>query len=71
MGFFNKMGSSFRASYIELTQKVSWPTSKELANSAIVVMIASFIIALVVWLIDLSFENILKFIYNSIRHMLY
>lgn len=71
MGFFNRMGSSFRASYIELTQKVSWPTLSELANSSVVVMIASFIIAIVVWLIDLSFENILELVYSGIRHIIY
>lgn len=64
------MGASFRASYIELTQKVSWPTSKELANSAVVVMIASFIIALVVWVIDLAFENVLTYVYKYIRHLI-
>lgn len=70
MGFFKSMGASFKASYMELTQKVSWPTSKELANSAVVVMIASFIIALVVWVIDLSFEYALTFIYRYIRHFI-
>lgn len=70
MGFFKSMGASFRASYIELTQKVSWPTSKELANSAVVVMIASFIIALVVWVIDLAFENVLTYVYKYIRHLI-
>lgn len=70
MGFFKSMGASFKASYIELTQKVSWPTSKELANSAVVVMIASFIIALVVWLVDLAFEQSLEGVYLAIKRFL-
>jgi preprotein translocase subunit SecE len=40
----------------ELVHKVTWPTWKELQGSAIVVMIASLIIALMVWGIDMLFE---------------
>ena len=43
--------------YTELVQKVSWPTWKELQSSAVVVSIASLIIALVVYLMDKSFET--------------
>ena len=53
-----------KESYSELVQKVSWPTSKELTNSAVVVLVASIIIALVVWAMDLSFEVIMKNIYK-------
>lgn len=50
--------------YDELKNKVSWPTWKELQGSAIVVSIASLIIALVVFLMDISFETILKQFYK-------
>ncbi|MCF8297289.1 MAG: preprotein translocase subunit SecE [Saprospiraceae bacterium] len=53
-----------KESYDELMHKVSWPTWKELQNSAIVVSIASLIIALVVFLMDISFKNILKAFYE-------
>ena len=61
-----KIANYIRESYNELVYKVSWPTPKELSNSAMVVLIASLIIALVVWLIDFGFENIMKFIYKLI-----
>jgi preprotein translocase subunit SecE len=48
----------------ELFHKVTWPTWKELQSSALVVMVASFIIALVVFIMDISFENVMKFIYG-------
>lgn len=48
----------------EMKNKVNWPTWKELQSSSIVVSIASLIIALIVLLMDLSFENILKLWYN-------
>lgn len=50
--------------YDELMHKVTWPTWKELVSSASVVMVASFIIALVIFVMDISFENIMKFIYG-------
>ena len=50
--------------YNELIQKVSWPTWKELQSSAIVVSIASLIIALVVYLMDKSLETLLEAFYR-------
>lgn len=50
--------------YTELVEKTSWPTWKELQSSAIVVSIASLIIALVVYLMDKSFETILEAFYR-------
>ena len=50
--------------YTELVEKVSWPTWKELQGSAIVVSIASLIIALVVYLMDKSFETLLETFYR-------
>ena len=50
--------------YNELVNKVSWPTWKELQSSAVVVSIASLIIALVVYLMDKSFETVLEAFYR-------
>lgn len=50
-------------SYNELVHKVSWPSWKELQNSAIVVSIASLIIAFAVFLMDISFREILDAFY--------
>lgn len=59
-----KIRQYIKDSYIELMQKVSWPTWSELQSSAIIVMIASVIIALVVLVMDLSFKNVISLIYN-------
>lgn len=48
----------------ELFHKVSWPSWSELQSSAIIVAIASAIIALVVWLMDLTFEKAMEAIYH-------
>jgi len=64
--FFQKIVSYSKESYNELVHKTSWPTVSELSNSAIVVLTASLIIALIVFLIDLGFENIMTFIYEKV-----
>ena len=66
MSFMNKIGVAFRNSYVELTQKVSWPSRSELTNSAVVVMVASLIIAIVVLGMDKAFDTILHFVYSKI-----
>lgn len=58
--------SNIKESYLELMHKVSWPSRSELVNSAVVVLIASIIIALLVWLMDLGFESIMTFIYEKL-----
>jgi len=53
--------------YNELIHKVTWPTWKDLQSSAIIVMIASLLIALVIFLMDISFENVMDFIYRMMH----
>ncbi|MCC7317134.1 MAG: preprotein translocase subunit SecE [Bacteroidales bacterium] len=53
-----------KESYTELMQKVSWPTWSELQSSAMVVSIASLIIAAVVYLMDISFRTVLENFYR-------
>jgi len=60
----NRFIEYIKESYDELVHKVSWPTWSELQNSAVVVSVASLIIALVVFMMDKSFEVILKQFYS-------
>ena len=53
-----------KESYAELTKKVSWPAWDKLQNSAIVVMVASVIFALVIFAMDYCFQNLMSFIYT-------
>lgn len=59
-----KIKAYIKESYNELIHKVSWPSWNELQNSAIVVSIASLIIAIIVFLMDITFQNILDQFYN-------
>jgi preprotein translocase subunit SecE len=63
----NKVISYIKDSYDELIHKVSWPTWSELQSSAIVVSIASLIIALVVYLMDISSRTVLEEFYKLLR----
>lgn len=38
----------------ELLHKVSWPTWEELQSSSVVVLIASVIIAMIIWVMDFA-----------------
>jgi len=59
-----KLVENIKESYTELVHKVSWPNRKELAQSSVVVLIASLILALIVWLMDWCFESIMSFVYG-------
>lgn len=59
-----RIGRYFREVYDELVHKVTWPTWQELQSSALIVMTASLIIALVVFVMDFSFEHLLSWIYR-------
>ncbi|MBN1819364.1 MAG: preprotein translocase subunit SecE [Prolixibacteraceae bacterium] len=59
-----KLKVYLQEAYDELVHKVTWPTWKELQNSALVVMVASFIISLMIFIMDFSFENIMDFVYG-------
>jgi len=61
---FRKLREYAKEAYDELMHKVTWPTWKELQSSALVVMVASFIIALIIFVIDISFEKVMGIIYG-------
>ncbi len=56
-----------KESYNELVHKTTWPSWPELQSSAIVVLVATFIIALIVLVMDFSFSLIMK---DGIYHLL-
>lgn len=59
-----KILTDIEESYNELVHKVSWPTKSELVNSTIVVMIASIIAALILWVIDFILSHAMQFVYG-------
>jgi preprotein translocase subunit SecE len=53
-----------KESWVELTQKVTWPTWQKLQSSALLVMVATVILAAALFLIDFTFEHLMKLIYS-------
>lgn len=60
----SKLTEYFKTSYDELVNKVTWPTWTELQESTIIVMIASIIIALIIYVIDIAGSTVLGFFYQ-------
>ncbi|MBE6204873.1 MAG: preprotein translocase subunit SecE [Rikenellaceae bacterium] len=58
-----------KESYNELVNKVAWPSFPQLQSSTVVVMVASAIFAIVVLLMDISFENIMAAIYKTLGNL--
>ena len=61
---FKKFIDYCKLCYEELAHKTTWPTRSELAHSAMVVLSASLIIALVVAGMDLVFRNVMDLVYK-------
>ena len=60
----NKITTYFSESYKELIEKVTWPTWVQLQQSTIIVLVATVLITLIVWLMDFGSNSLLKFIYS-------
>jgi preprotein translocase subunit SecE len=60
-----KIKSFIKESYEEMTQKVSWPKYAELQSSSVLVLIASFIFALLIGGIDVVFERLMSWFYTA------
>jgi preprotein translocase subunit SecE len=59
-----KINAYFGEVYNELVHKVTWPAFGQLQSSAVVVMIASVIMSLVIFAMDLTFRQVMTFIYE-------
>lgn len=58
------MISYLKESYNELMHKVTWPSLPNLLSSARVVIVASLVISLIIFLMDLVSKQVMTFIYN-------
>jgi preprotein translocase subunit SecE len=50
--------------YVELTKKVSWPSWSKLQSSALLVIVATIILSLALFIIDFTFEHLMTAIYT-------
>ncbi len=61
----NNLIGFIRESYNELRYKVSWPKYSELQSSSLLVLIASLIFALLIGVMDVTFDTIMGWFYES------
>ena len=62
---FKKIVNYSKACYDELAHKTTWPSRAQLTHSAMVVLSASLVIALVVFAMDFVFQHVMDFVYPS------
>ncbi len=62
---FNKIRIYCKACYDELVHKVTWPTRTELTHTAVVVLSASLVIAVMVFIMDSVFRFVMSTVYPS------
>ena len=60
----NKVTNYFKESYKELMEKVTWPSWSELQQSTVIVLVATLLITVMVYVMDVFSNGILKFIYS-------
>jgi len=63
----NKIANYFKESYLELQEKVIWPTWTNLQQSTVIVLVGTLIITTLVWLMDFSSNQLLKLIYSLFK----
>jgi preprotein translocase subunit SecE len=63
----NKIKQYIQESYHELLHKVSWPTWEDLQSSTMVVLIATVIVTLLVWGMDIVSSTLLQNFYKFFR----
>lgn len=63
----NKMLTYAKESYIEMTEKVTWPTWSQLQQSTVIVLVATLVITGFVWLMDVASSSALNVIYSFFK----
>ena len=59
----NKISLYFKESFDELVHKVTWPDWASLQSSTVLVLVASVIITLIIFVMDLISKQIVSLIY--------
>jgi len=60
----NRIKSFFQEYSDELLYKVQWPSFPDLQNSTITVLVASLIIAVTIFVVDIGFSTVTNFLYS-------
>lgn len=63
----NKISTYFSESYKELVEKVTWPSWTQLQQSTIIVLVATGLITVVVFVMDAISKGLLNLVYSLFK----
>ena len=63
----NKFTDFVKESYVEMTEKVSWPKWDQLTQSTMIVLGATLFITVIVGIMDFVANSSMKFIYSLFK----
>jgi len=66
MDWWNRLKTFLREVVVE-TKKVTWPTKQEVINTTTVVIIASFIFGIYLYVCDLAFYKLVNTVFSVFR----
>ncbi len=59
-----KLINNLKDVYVEFVKKTTWPVWQKLQSSALLVMVATVILALMLFIIDFAFQHLMTLIYS-------
>jgi len=59
-----KLINYLKESYVELTKKTTWPSWEKLQSSALLVMLATVILSVLLFVVDFLFQHLMTAIYT-------
>ncbi len=61
----DKVWNFVKESFVEMKENVAWMNFADLQKSSLVVLVASAIFAVLIGVMDVSFDNVLDLLYQS------
>jgi preprotein translocase subunit SecE len=63
----NKISTYAKESYKEMAEKVTWPTWIQLQQSTLIVLVATLLITVMVFLMDITSKGVLNLVYSIFK----
>lgn len=63
----DKVWNFVKESYVEMLENVTWMKFNDLQKSSLVVLIASAVFAILIGVMDVSFDNVLDLLYKNLK----
>jgi len=63
----NKISTYFSESYKELVEKVTWPTWTQLQQSTVIVLVATGLVTVVIFIMDAISKGLLNLVYSVFK----